>query len=351
MASTPSTRRPTAATTASTSSGCTRSGQSARLPTVVVGAGTTSARSSAAHAMNAAPTTVAHAWRSRHPAAHSAVAMNSAATSAPAAPPLATHAKGAPGSRRTASCPAIAPTTAPTKMPKRSCFSTGLRNALARSTGARSTWFTSAGSSASGPPRAPDRSPPAMARAARRPIAAGPCSRKSASSDAVELVVAHETRHEQHHDDADDGGDVDAVHRVEPVDLVDALAAARLAHRAQRLHRRLSRQVVRGGRVSPPGDASDPDPLLPHRSRQGGRGPRSSRTMTRRRAERGRTPRARQRRCRRTRSRPSRSRRSPRCRRRCRPRRVGPGDRPGSRKRPVAGSIVRAQARLCAPGM
>ena len=50
----------------------------------------------------------------------------------------------------------------------------GARSAAVRSTGASSTWRTSARSSASGPPWLPDRRPTASATAATTPIQAGP---------------------------------------------------------------------------------------------------------------------------------------------------------------------------------
>ena len=57
--------------------------------------------------------------------------------------------------------PAIAPATIPTKARNRSCRMAGPRSAVVRSTGASSTWRTSARSSASGPPWLPDRRPTA----------------------------------------------------------------------------------------------------------------------------------------------------------------------------------------------
>ncbi len=185
IARSPTTNSTPTATAPSRSIQCTRSGQMAMLPIVVVGAGTISARSSAAHVMTSAPRSVAAGDGSRPPDAHSAAPTKSTAIRTPAAAQLAIHASGAPGSLRTTSCPATAPTTAPTKQAKRRLRSTGPRSAPRRSTGARSTNRTSAGSRAMGPPRLPDRNPAASASAAMRPTAAGPCSRTLAIPLAV----------------------------------------------------------------------------------------------------------------------------------------------------------------------
>ena len=63
----------------------------------------------------------------------------------------------------------------PTKARNRSCRMAGARSAVVRSTGASSTWRTSARSRASGPPRLPERRPTATTTTPRRtPIHAGP---------------------------------------------------------------------------------------------------------------------------------------------------------------------------------
>ena len=66
---------------------------------------------------------------------------------------------------------------APTKARNRSWRIAGARSAVVRSTGARSTWRTSARSRASGPPRLPERRPRATAKAAATPIQPGTVAR------------------------------------------------------------------------------------------------------------------------------------------------------------------------------
>ena len=63
------------------------------------------------------------------------------------------------GKRRPANCPAAAPVPAAAKAAKRSWRNAGPRSAAPRSTGAMRTWRTSGASTASGPPRLPDRRP------------------------------------------------------------------------------------------------------------------------------------------------------------------------------------------------
>ena len=63
------------------------------------------------------------------------------------------------GTRCATSSPASAPPTSPTSATPRSCRYADARSTTARSAGASSTWLTSAGSSASGPPRAPGAQP------------------------------------------------------------------------------------------------------------------------------------------------------------------------------------------------
>ena len=73
----------------------------------------------------------------------------------------AIHAAVVPSMRWCASWPAMAPVTVPTNSRNRRRRIAGARSAAVRSTGASSTWRTSARSSASGPPKLPDRSPTA----------------------------------------------------------------------------------------------------------------------------------------------------------------------------------------------
>ncbi len=78
----------------------------------------------------------------------------------------------------------MAPSTAPVSITPRSWRSAASRSTSPRRTGASSTWLTSAASSASGPPRAPERKPSMTASAMANPMTAGPSWRTSASDPA-----------------------------------------------------------------------------------------------------------------------------------------------------------------------
>ena len=163
---------------------------------------------------------------SRVPAAISASPADNPTRARPATTPVATHASVLPGSRLAAMSPAIPPTTMPTKPRKRSCLTAGARSAIVRSTGARRTCRTSDRSSASGPPRLPERSPSAMAKAATSPIHPGPSTRTWITSPAVSGSsptmldrTAMATRLE-------DPREVGLVERVDPVDVRGPLLPA-----------------------------------------------------------------------------------------------------------------------------
>ena len=162
-----------------------RSGQMARSPIAAKGDGTGPARSATAQARRRS--------RSRWPP-----------IGAPAArrPGSRHRRRGARRARRPARCwPPTAPgcpaAGAPPagrrwrrrRRPRRRrsgpASDAGDSRARRRSTGARRTWRTSAFSSASGPPRLPDRSPTTAASAATTPMAAGARRRTSASADPV----------------------------------------------------------------------------------------------------------------------------------------------------------------------
>ena len=109
-----------------------------------------------------------------------------------------THSSPFSGNRRPANCPAAAPAPAAANAAKRSWRQAGPRRAAPRSIGAMSTWRTSGASTASGPPRLPERSPTKQARAAATPSQAGPSIRTVSMPAGRQLLVADDGRQDGH---------------------------------------------------------------------------------------------------------------------------------------------------------
>ena len=173
------------------------------------------------------PTSVAsHDGRRRLDASSAAPKPRPTTVSAKAASDR-THSSPFSGKRRPANCPAAAPVPAAAKAAKRSWRSAGPRSAAPRSTGAMRTWRTSGASTASGPPRLPDRRPDeARERGGDaepgRPVGAHPLD-----PGGRQRLVADDGGQHGHHRDDRDPDQVHLVQRVDPVDLRDPLPAPR----------------------------------------------------------------------------------------------------------------------------
>ncbi len=115
------------------------------------------------------------------------------ATSAPAATPAAIQPARSPPSRPAVTLPATAPAIAGTSTTPRSCRAAAARSTVARGIGASRRYMTSAGSGASGPPCAPERSPSATITAMPSPSTPAALSRIVAIVPASTVVFPRVT--------------------------------------------------------------------------------------------------------------------------------------------------------------
>ena len=176
----PTHARPATSTASDTATAATpgQTGPTGHIPIrphgTVGDVGTTPTTSAAAVATSTMPSPVPSHEGSRHDAASRATPKPMHVVVTVKAAALATHAPVEPESRCAARKPPARPPTAATNTRNRSWRSAGPSRARRRSTGASSTWRTSACSRTSGPPRHPDRSATATTAAVASPSQAAP---------------------------------------------------------------------------------------------------------------------------------------------------------------------------------
>ncbi|MCZ7628766.1 MAG: hypothetical protein M5U19_06765 [Microthrixaceae bacterium] len=173
-------------------------GQNSRSPASVVGAvGERSATSATDQATSNQPAAIMiHRGATRDAVSSAAPSAHAVATT-PKDAPAATNSVVPPGRRCDISEPVRAMTAAPVKMPYPSTPEVGRRRVAPRSAGDSRRWCTSAASSASGPPREPDRIAASSKAANARPAQAGPwsdtftavCSETAWSPTAPETMI------------------------------------------------------------------------------------------------------------------------------------------------------------------